>query len=194
MPLEASVTKHASKRICQRLSLTEKKVRKLVDNGYAVNIGTEPGFNRRHMLFFCKPDMAHFVAVQDSMNGAIVTVLPLDYHRNLAWSADEADLKKAEELASYFFPAPFVPLNFRISFCYVDQINRQLVKSAFKWPARPYDGIPNRLFADQAFLRELVIQIDKFEAPSTVYGIIVTLGKSSLRHIFSIEDLAALIN
>jgi hypothetical protein len=50
------------------------------------------------LAFYSKPDDAVFVAVHDRLFGRLITVLPLDYHRNLAWDVSDADRRLAKVL------------------------------------------------------------------------------------------------
>jgi hypothetical protein len=93
-----------------RLSLSPAEVADLLDWNLAVDIGIESGTNRVHRLFFSAPDGVCFVAVQDQLNGAVVTVLPVDFHENIAWQVSLSAEGTARELASPGeFPAPKEP-------------------------------------------------------------------------------------
>ena len=37
----------------------------------------------------------HFVAIQDVATGEVITILPIDYHENLAWQISEKKLRQA---------------------------------------------------------------------------------------------------
>ena len=76
---------HAAKRINQRTSMDTQTVMDLLDANVCVNIGQHAGSYRRHMLFFSPEDKFYYVAIQDSRNGKVITVLPPAYHKNLAW-------------------------------------------------------------------------------------------------------------
>jgi hypothetical protein len=155
VPLEADLTEHAQLRLAQRLTISENKVRKIIDKGFAVDVGSEPGFNRRHMLFYCKPDAAFFVAVQDSQTGDVITILPLDYHRNLAWEIDDKQLAKATELsAAIFQDNVFIPKTFYVSASFIDALGAQKTRQIMKWPAKGTGGNANNLFLDKAFIKE----------------------------------------
>jgi hypothetical protein len=81
------------------LSLSPGEVADLLDWDLAVNIGVESGSCRVHRLFFSAPDGMCFVAIQDDENGAVVTVLPVDFHENTSWQVSEAAQEAARTLA-----------------------------------------------------------------------------------------------
>ena len=82
-----------------RLSLTPAEVADLLDWNLAVDIGVETGTDRVHRLFYSVPDSMCFVAIQDAGDGAVVTVLPIDFHDNIAWQVDVHALEAAKALA-----------------------------------------------------------------------------------------------
>jgi len=51
-----------------------------------------------HHLFFSPPDAQCFVAVQDSEDGAVITVLPIDYHESCAWQVTLAPQEQVNRL------------------------------------------------------------------------------------------------
>jgi hypothetical protein len=91
-------SKHAYMRIAQRTLLSFDQIAFILDKGYFVNTGTEPGFNRDHLVFYSHKDETCFVAIRDHYSGKIVTILPLDYHHNLAWPISEQALNKARQI------------------------------------------------------------------------------------------------
>ena len=91
-------SKHAFMRIAQRTLLTYDEIAFILDKGYFVDTGTEPGFNRDHLVFYSHKDQTCFVAIRDHYSGKTVTVLPLEYHKNLAWPISEQVLNKAKEI------------------------------------------------------------------------------------------------
>ena len=93
-----SFTRHAWMRVLERLSLSPAEVAVLLDGGLTVPVGARGPIV--HQLFFSPPDAQCFVAVQDSQNGAVITVLPLDYHESCAWPVALGAQRKAEKLNS----------------------------------------------------------------------------------------------
>ncbi len=93
-----SFTYHAKLRVAQRTSLSTQEVLSLIERGLCVRTGIAPASNREHLAFYSKPDDAVFVAIHDRLFGRLITVLPLDYHRNLAWDVSDADRRLARAL------------------------------------------------------------------------------------------------
>lgn len=93
------LSKHAFSRLEQRTKLTPEALMRLLDAGAVVNAGKEPCSNREHLLFFSDLDNKCFVAIQDSLSGEVVTLLPLDYHENLAWKITVAQQEAAKRVA-----------------------------------------------------------------------------------------------
>jgi hypothetical protein len=98
MPITSFFSKHAFKRIAQRTFLTYEEIGLILDGGFYVNTGTEPGFNRDHLVFYSHKDEVCFVAIRDHYSGKVITVLPLNYHKNLAWPITESAIAKAQEI------------------------------------------------------------------------------------------------
>jgi hypothetical protein len=88
---------HARKRIAQRTSLDILKLMSYLDAEVCINIGYHAGMHRRHLLFYSAPDDTCFVAIQDPRYGKVVTVLPLEYHRRLAWAVSEEQCELAKQ-------------------------------------------------------------------------------------------------
>jgi len=67
----------------------------LLDQNKCVCVGIEPDTHRMHRVLFSIDDDTHFVAIQDGKDGEVITVLPLDYHENLAWKIGKKALNRA---------------------------------------------------------------------------------------------------
>jgi hypothetical protein len=89
-------SKHARKRIWQRVGLTLGQVIQMIERGLGVHIGMAPASNREHLAIYSPVDDQVFVAVRNKLTGIIITVWPLEYHRNLAWDVAAADVAKAK--------------------------------------------------------------------------------------------------
>ncbi|MDO5770241.1 MAG: hypothetical protein Q4P13_12115 [Psychrobacter sp.] len=96
---------HAARRISERISLSSLQLMSMLDNEGYVDIGHHAGLHRRHLLFYSPKDDCCFVAIQDARYGKVVTVLPLDYHRKLAWavSLEQCELAKLRYDAYHHF-------------------------------------------------------------------------------------------
>ena len=98
-------SKHSLKRIDQRTKLNYFLIAEMLDHELAIDVGTEIVFDRKHWLFYSYLDDCCFVAVQDCFTGLVITVLPLDYHENLAWKIDDNQLIKAKKKATLEVPS-----------------------------------------------------------------------------------------
>lgn len=90
-------SKHARKRIWQRVGLSLVQVIQMIERGLAVHIGMAPASNREHLALYSPVDDKVFVAIRDKLTGIIITVWPLEYHRNLAWPVAERDCRAAKQ-------------------------------------------------------------------------------------------------
>jgi len=88
-------SKHALLRIKQRTQLNHFEIAEILDNDLAVDVGTVAVFDKKHWLFYSEKNDCCFVAIQSSLTGTIITVLPIDYHENLAWKIEEELLEQA---------------------------------------------------------------------------------------------------
>lgn len=93
--MKALLTYHATQRLAERTALSEDDLFRLLDNRRCVIVGIEPYTNRLHKLIYSEEDKSHFVAIQDAATGEVITILPLDYHENLAWKITNEKLKMA---------------------------------------------------------------------------------------------------
>ena len=93
--MQAVLTLHARQRLCERTSLTEEEFVRILDLYLTVSVGYETEAKRWHRLFYSAKDDVHLVAIQDLANGEVITILPLDYHENLAWKISRKALAKA---------------------------------------------------------------------------------------------------
>jgi len=93
--MELRLTYHAAQRLNERTTLSEDQLFGLIHNRRCVIVGIEPFTNRLHKLIYSEPDKTHFVAIQDIATAEVITILPIDYHENLAWKISEKKLKEA---------------------------------------------------------------------------------------------------
>jgi hypothetical protein len=143
-------SQHAHKRVLQRTHLSLQRLALVLDQKLVVNTGTEPGLQREHLLFYSIPDADCFIAVRDSMTGKVVTVLPLEYHENLAWKVSLSQVQMAKELACGVNSrpksatanpsAPTGPSMLVVSCSYVDACGNYRVMVLVKVKASLYDS------------------------------------------------------
>ena len=159
MPLSAFFSRHAVQRIVERLSMDLDEVSVFLDEGVAVDVGREPASNRRHMLFYSPADRDYFVAIQDALYGTIVTILPIEYHRRLAWPIQEKDMllamSRGEQGSARRSNAHEQPKSvFRIGALYIGSEGKQKVANLFSCPASRFGGRLDSVLRDPAILLE----------------------------------------
>ena len=91
---------HAFNRVSQRTKLSCFDIANILENMQYVLLGSKPGLTKQYLLFYSELDAEYFVVLQDVINGTVITVLPLEYHENLAWVVTESQKIKARELAT----------------------------------------------------------------------------------------------
>lgn len=151
MPTFTNFSKHAFMRLSERTQIDVADVSHLLDVGAFINTGCKPGFNKEHLVFYSLKDEVPFVAVRDRLSGTVVTVLPLDYHENLAWPISLSDQEKARKLA---VTAPErkkikeLPSRFWLNIGYLDEDGRIKYKIVKKLSAELINHRFDRLLAN----------------------------------------------
>lgn len=157
----ANFSRHAFKRVAQRTSLSCDEIAKILDRGLVVNTGQRPGFDRVHLVFYSPQDNDYFVAIQDVVTGTVITILPLDYHENLAWEISTADCDRAKEIflsAQSAVDEPRVrdtPKVFVIKGYFLDGNGQQKTKLLLKVPSNPYECDLKKLLDDNAIFQAI---------------------------------------
>lgn len=98
--MHTKLTRHALLRVLERLHMKPEEVPLLLDWGLGVRIGDEPETQRTHWLFYSREDQECFVAVRDERTRYIITVLPIEFHENLAWKVSMESMREAARLVS----------------------------------------------------------------------------------------------
>jgi len=83
--MKANFSYHAFDRVSDRLSIAHDDLIEIINSGLNINVGQEKSTNRVHKLFYSDNDKSCFVVIQDIKTGTIITILPIDYHDNIAW-------------------------------------------------------------------------------------------------------------
>lgn len=188
---------HAFKRLGERTKLRFEDLSRLMDDRAYVHLGNKPGMPREHLLFFSLPDQQAFVAIRDESTGKLVTVLPPDYHENLAWPFTEDQAEAARKLAIAHASRPCPPperapkTSFRVSAIYLTEDNRQKATTLFKVPAAPHDWDIRKLVTDRYFVgdvRDAMRRKGLKDRP--IIGINVRLGDSGNPVPFCIDELS----
>src|SRR3546814_11421731 len=79
------MTRHALMRLEERTRLSVEILEAIFDGGFVVKVGTcrQPGrHNLVHRMFFSPIDHSFFVAIQNILDGAVLTVLTFEQYRN----------------------------------------------------------------------------------------------------------------
>lgn len=104
--MQVHFSKHSIKRIAERTQLKPQDISTIIENGSYVSIGSIPGFNKEHLLFFSAADNDFFFIVRDYFTMSILTVLPVTYQRWLPRAITGEDLSLALNLATKEKTAP----------------------------------------------------------------------------------------
>lgn len=180
-------SKHSLQRIEQRSKISTEDLSLILDSGLVVNVGCEPGFDRQHLLFFSPDDNQCFVAIQDRYIGKVVTVLPLDYHENIAWKVSEEQCQKAQQKmqdfsnvkSASFETSP--PKKVLLSALYLDENQKQKVKGLGKDAQALFDIETGQLVKEKGTFKRMCQFIKNAGLnPDIVYGLSVRLGKKGM--------------
>ena len=201
MTITSFFSKHAFKRIAQRTLLTYEEIGLILDGGFYVNTGTEPGFNRDHFVFYSHKDEVCFVAIRDHYSGKVITILPLDYHKNLAWPITESTIAKAQEIYPYSlldkeivgqesFEENEFEQRIRLTFHYLDQDERRKSKPLHSVVS---DKSWDELLQLAIDIGALALAYEKAKALNVplekILGISARIGKRGSMQFFSLDEL-----
>jgi len=197
----SSLTHHAQCRLNQRTNITDVALRKILDRNAYISLGMEIVFDREHFLFYSQPDNECFVAVQDSMTGEVITVLPLEYHKTLSWKIDkklyneidEELLKRAEVLAKYNVDPDSMAIQMSLKIRYLNSKDAICSKTLKKFPAEQYQNNPNVLINKKHKILNIVTRWMKGRCIQNVIDIYVSLGRKSIPH-FVCEEVVDELN
>lgn len=186
---------HAFRRVSERTQLTCEEIAAILDSGLGVPVGRKPGMNRNHILFYSQKDDDYFVAIQDEIMGAVVTVLPLDFHASLAWKVVEKECQSAkrriQEAHSIWKPLEDSqkPSTFIIAIKYVSDIGKQKTKELNKISSKPYNHEIANLLADKKFPKMLdrLVERKKIDSDS-VFGLSIRHGRKGQPVYFELRD------
>ena len=201
--MKTNYTYHAFKRVQDRISISPGDLAELLDANLVLNIGEEKRTNREHRLFYSEKDKQCFVAIQDMRVGLVITILPIDYHENIAWAVSIQSQREAKKLivketiivdASIADPE-YSPdqktSRFRLSGNFVDEYGHyQKMISLGSWPSLPYDSV-EILIKDPEFVTFLFSKIEEKKEKqiekSFLNNVIIRRGKELQFTIISIK-------
>jgi hypothetical protein len=207
-------SRHATRRVVQRTHLSNSELANVLDRKLVVHTGVEPGLPREHLLFYSQPDDNCFVAVRDTLTGKVVTVLPLEYHENLAWSISNAQVDKAKELfrkasapatdagkeeAAMALPSQpeptkstttkIQPSSLVVSCTFLNPFGRVAVRVLCKLQASRYQNDIQKFMRDEGTpdLLDTSVQ-QKGIDPSRVLAVSVRIGNKSVPEVVVLND------
>jgi hypothetical protein len=182
MARKAHFSRHALARIGERAKLDYFTIADMLDFDGGVYIGSEFVFDRKHYLIYSEPDDCCFVVIQDDLSGLVITVLPLDYHENLAWSVNEELIQEAVCKASTFVSVKeneskedptiiIVKVRYRADNGYL------MTKNLTKYKAKDYRSDLFKVLKDKAFESDVFYHCKKKGLNANkIHGVILTLG------------------
>jgi len=179
-------SKHALMRIDQRTRLNYFDIAEILDHDLAIDTGTELVFDRKHWLFYSEMDDSCFVAVQDSLTGLVITVLPIDYHEVLAWKIKEELYRQAAKKVKEYEPnnikSPTEQASvIKIQARYISDQGYPKTVSLTKYEASEYSFDISRVLGDKSLDSEIKQQcISKGISTSDVLSISISLGKEKI--------------
>ena len=188
-------SKHAFKRLAQRTKINVETITYILEEKIYINLGMVPGFNKAYLLFYSPADQNYFVAIQDLLNGTVVTILPIDFYINTVKKITEKDLKKVKDLfieresiKKEEAPNPLGKKSSHIfvSTQYLDKDNQQKSKQIFdlKILVNNYGStideiIRNEMFYKDFFAKTNSLGIDK----DKIFSIALRQGQASQQPI-----------
>jgi hypothetical protein len=180
MPGFTHFSRHAFLRVVQRTKLSCEEIARILDRGLTVDTGRMPGFNRVHLLFYSVPDDDFFVAIRDGLTGTVVTILPLEYHANLAWRVADADCTKARSLVLAAPPdlrSALKPTAFVVTAHHLTAEGRQKAKIILKAASAAYhDDLKQFLTSRDVFSNMGTFAAAKGIDPARMFAISVRHG------------------
>ena len=118
------LSKHGLKRLTERTNIREYELINLIDKNRCLNIGVEPVFNKAHWLFYSERDNDYFVAIRDEFTGEVVTILTLEYHKNLAWAVKACEKHHAKRMyvthGNHKCSTDMLPSKFKVKLRYTE--------------------------------------------------------------------------
>jgi len=181
---------HALQRIEQRSSLEPSEIADIIDFGLAVDTGTEVVFERKHWLLYSIKDECFFFIIQDKFTGLVITILPTQYHDNLAWPVDHESFvqaknnieqnsisEKQQEFSRQFNLE--TTQNIKVKIRYLDLNYEAKTKTLFNLPAIEYDYNSAKVPIDNSFKNNINQHLRIYEIKeSSVFAVLLSYKKN----------------
>lgn len=180
------LSKHASCRLQQRTGFKEDKIIALLDADCYIRLGIETGFDREHCLIYCELKNEHYVAVRDIRCGTVITVLPLDYHKNLCWkinnsclTVDVELLRRARVAAVYKINNGNMPFHISLKVRYITPSGELKTNTMKKFSAAKYSYNPEQILENKSKIQNLLSRWLRKNNPAKIVDLISSMGRSS---------------
>jgi hypothetical protein len=188
---------HALLRIEQRTSLEPNEIADIIDFGLAVDTGTEPVFEKKHWLIYSIKEDCYFFIIQDKFTGLVVTILPTQYHDNLAWPVDSESFvqaknnieqnsisEKQQEFSRQFNLE--TTQNIKVKIRYLDLNNEAKTKTLFNLPAIEYDYNSAKVPIDNSFKNNINKHLRRTKIKeSSVFAVLLSYKKNATPRILT---------
>lgn len=174
------ISKHAHQRLSERVKFSTKELSFWLDNGIYHDLGSKPGIHKKHLLVYSAEDQNYFVVIQDQYDGEVITILPLEYHKNLAWEVSEVDKAKARNKAALMeaktSSSQIVGKTIVINAYYLNEDGNVRTKAIYKTPTKKATLNINEIMKSHELCAELRSKIDQM-VMSELLGFVFRFGR-----------------
>ncbi|MGB2739441.1 MAG: hypothetical protein WBC60_02660 [Cognaticolwellia sp.] len=182
---------HALQRIEQRTSLEPSEIADIIDFGLAVDAGTEFVFEKTHWLIYSIKDECYFFIIQDKLTGLVITILPTQYHDNLAWSVNKEYFARAKRKIEQNnisekqleFSKQFnieATQNIKVKIRCLDLNNEAKTKTIFNLPAIEYDYNSTNVPIDNSLKNNINQHLRRIKIKeSSVFEVLLSYKKNA---------------
>jgi len=181
---------HALQRIKQRTLLEPNEIADIIDFGLAIDTGKEIIFEKTHWLIYSIKDECYFFIIQDKFTGLVITLLPTQYHDNLAWSVDNESFARAKSNIEQNnisekqleFSKQFnieTTQNIKVKIRYLDLNNEDKTKTLFNLPAIEYNYDSYNVPVDNSFKNNINQHLRTYKIKeSSVFAVLLSYKKN----------------
>jgi hypothetical protein len=198
------MTLHASRRVEDRISISEEEVKKMISEEKCVTLYKEEGTDIYHHLFFSHLDNQCFVAVVNNHDGRVITILPLHFHQkyNFRGRISEEACQMAMQLSGHYTPPEKlsetldevieeirIPSNpppsvFRIMVWGYQPRGEHKIFNLGSCPVnKEIDG--SKLLKDSSFCKEILRRLEEKYPGTKLSSMVITYGKNEKRKVWS---------
>jgi hypothetical protein len=170
-----------------RTALTAEQVAWILHYRLALKLGTDVGTVKMRFLLWSPVDNDYFVILQDTLNGDVITLLPIEYHENLAYKIDDVKREYAKrllpsmEVLDYWMltqEQQSKPSNFFVNVLYTNSEGLAKAKQLFSCPITDQCSTIDELIKHGLSKKDVERAIASLEIdPSSVTGLSVRMGR-----------------